>query len=229
MALLYGRAGRLTAKNGGFRPGQSIKTDDGLVAILDPMTAEITQPIESMQYTDFGVGYCTGPEGRPQTFLCDTRGAKPGCPSAESGCAARCTADGGCTGFMTQGMGADPPSCQIVSTTKPCTPGTWVVKRAGRGLVITGHDTESTDHCYKKRGAPGPPRPPCPPPPPPPPPPPAPSPPAPHGECPDGTLCSSAGTCCKLPEPFGYGCTSDSRNSVCCTTPGDSGARNHGR
>ena len=29
MALLYGRAGRLTAKNGGFRPGQSEYKADG--------------------------------------------------------------------------------------------------------------------------------------------------------------------------------------------------------
>ena len=30
MGLLYGRAGRLTAKNGGFRPGQSHKLTDAL-------------------------------------------------------------------------------------------------------------------------------------------------------------------------------------------------------
>ena len=38
--------------------------------------------------------------------------------------------------------------------------------------------------------------------------------------------CKGDGTCCKLPEPFGYGCAHCGPGAcVCCTTPGDVGAR----
>jgi hypothetical protein len=42
MVLLYGRAGRLTAKNGGFRPGQSPKNAHDPGARQFEMDAEVT-------------------------------------------------------------------------------------------------------------------------------------------------------------------------------------------
>ena len=128
-------------------------------------------------YTDIGVGFCTGTEGRPQSYLCDTTGGKPGCPSAKLGCETVCSATPGCAGFMTQKMDPDPDSCQIVSPKPPGGSGTWVIYQSGAGLEITGHDGETRDHCYKRSGSPGP-APPSPPPPPPPPSPPSPQPPA---------------------------------------------------
>ena len=39
MGLLYGRAGRLTAKNGGFRPGQWLEEKDKLIGGRDKLQA----------------------------------------------------------------------------------------------------------------------------------------------------------------------------------------------
>ena len=39
MALLYGRAGRLTAKNGGFWPGQAVAADPGVFAQMEAFLA----------------------------------------------------------------------------------------------------------------------------------------------------------------------------------------------
>ena len=117
-------------------------------------------------YSDLGAGFCTGPSGRPQTYLCDTTGAKPGCPASQSACAALCTADASCTGFMTQTMETDPSTCNLVTSNKPNGAGTWNIQQAGKGLQITGHDHEARDHCWKKTtGPPAPPLPPGPPPP----------------------------------------------------------------
>ena len=41
MALSYGRAGRLTAKNGGFRPGQVHERLEAMDAKLDRIRADI--------------------------------------------------------------------------------------------------------------------------------------------------------------------------------------------
>ena len=130
-------------------------------------------------FAELGNGYCTGPEGRPQTFVCDTTGGKLGCPSDEKACEALCTATPSCTGFMTQRMPNDPNTCNIVSESQPSGSGTWRVYQAGASLAITGHDGETRDTCYKKTGTPSPP--PAPPAPPPAPPPPAPSPAPPAG------------------------------------------------
>jgi hypothetical protein len=41
MAFLYGRAGRLTAKTGGFRPGQELKELEEAAFSLDDTTVEL--------------------------------------------------------------------------------------------------------------------------------------------------------------------------------------------
>ena len=48
MALLYGRAGRLTAKNGGFRPGQWC---DRAMKLLRQTLGEANQVAEAGQQT----------------------------------------------------------------------------------------------------------------------------------------------------------------------------------
>ena len=122
-------------------------------------------PSPPSSYTDVGPGFCTGPNNqRPQTFICDTTEQKKGCPTTQPACAALCTADAACTGYMTQTMGSDPSTCNLVTSTKPSGSGTWNIQLAGKGLVITCHDQETRDHCYKKGGSH--PQPPAPPPPP---------------------------------------------------------------
>ena len=41
MALLYGRAGRLTAKNGDFRPGQMPRAEQQLRSLLAQVTSDL--------------------------------------------------------------------------------------------------------------------------------------------------------------------------------------------
>ena len=99
-----------------------------------------------------------------------------------------------------------PLACSLVTTKKPTAPGTWQWGPGPGSGDIAGHDSEKRDECYRKQYGPTPPPgPPSPPPPPPPPPP---------GACPDGTNCGSY-TCCKLREPFGYGCAG-AGGAVCC-------------
>ena len=55
-------------------------------------------------YIDVGPGYCTTAGGpRVQAALCDDSGAagKGKCVYTQEGCAALCTADSQCTGYMT--------------------------------------------------------------------------------------------------------------------------------
>ena len=102
-------------------------------------------------YSDIRNGFCTGPNGqRPQTFLCDTTGGRQGCPTTSAGCAKVCTATASCTGYMTQAMAPDPSTCNLVSAQTPSGSGTWRLGQPGAGLQITGHDTETRDHCYKR-------------------------------------------------------------------------------
>ena len=108
-------------------------------------------------YIDIGNGFCTGPSGRPQTFLCDTTGGKQGCPSTKDDCAKVCTATASCAGFMTQTMSSNPDTCNVVSGHKPSGSGSWVIGQVGAGLEITGHDSETRDHCYKRSQRPSPP------------------------------------------------------------------------
>ena len=53
---------------------------------------------------------------------------------------------------MTQTMGQDPSSCNVVTSNKPSAPGTWLIQQPGKGTMISGHDHEGRDHCYKKGG-----------------------------------------------------------------------------
>ena len=129
-------------------------------------------------YTDVGSGFCTDGAGkRPQTQLCDT----DACSFTPQSCAALCTADTHCAGFMTQNqsMYQEPLTCQLVTPTAPSGGGHWSVQQPGNGFVVQAHDSETRDHCWKKSGAPAPPAPPGPSPPPTPPPPTPPTPPAP--------------------------------------------------
>ena len=109
-------------------------------------------PSPSSPYLDLGPGYCVSSSGvRPESYLC----ADKSCGEfTESSCAALCTADFKCTGFMIQNMSmySDPPTCNLVTTTLP-TPtsgGKWQVQNAGNGLAIVSHDQETRDHCFKK-------------------------------------------------------------------------------
>jgi hypothetical protein len=107
-------------------------------------------PSPSPGFSYLGNGFCTGPVGRPQSFRCDTSGKKPGCPTTQPPCAALCAADAVCTAFMMQTMGKDPTTCQLVTTTKPTGSATWEVENSGKGLVVTGHDGETRDTCFRK-------------------------------------------------------------------------------
>jgi hypothetical protein len=139
-------------------------------------------------FTDLGEGYCTGAGGsRVQTFLCDDSGpppppGAPRCPSTSAACAALCSADAQCAGYMLQNMSMyqRPPTCQLVTPAQPgsAVGGAWLVQNSGGGFGIAGRDGETRDTCYRKSGAPAPPGPPAPPTPSPPAPP-SPAPPAP--------------------------------------------------
>ena len=52
MALLYGRAGRLTTKNGGFRPGQIENT--GIAASLLAAPAAVAEALPGPETAVFG-------------------------------------------------------------------------------------------------------------------------------------------------------------------------------
>lgn len=77
-------------------------------------------------YEDLGAGYCTAAGGgRVQAFLCDDSGAPPPpgaahCPSTAPQCAALCTADLHCTGYMVQNMSiySSPSTCVLVTPTR---------------------------------------------------------------------------------------------------------------
>lgn len=109
-------------------------------------------PSPQTGYDDMGRGFCTGKGKRPQTYLCDTTGGKQGCPSTSAGCGKVCTATPSCAGFMTQTMGTDPSTCNLVSAKVPSGSGTWVIQQAGNGFAIDGHDSETRDHCWRKSG-----------------------------------------------------------------------------
>jgi hypothetical protein len=139
-------------------------------------------------YTDMGAGYCTTGASsgsaianntsdggqRVQSWLCDGSGTHPDpCSFTLESCAALCTPDRQCTGFMLQDMSIynEPFTCNLVTSTMPTSGGGhWIVQHSGSGRSISGHDSETRDHCYKKSA-----RPPPPPPPPPRPPPPSPA------------------------------------------------------
>ena len=125
-------------------------------------------------YDDIGPGYCTKTGGpRVQTVLCDSSSAagKGKCAYTQESCAALCTADSHCTGYMTQDMSQyqEPPTCVLVTPNAPSGP-QWVVQNSGGGFSIGEHDGETRDHCYRKSSAPAPPSP-------------TPGPPAPGGGC----------------------------------------------
>ena len=69
VALLYGRAGRLTAENGGFRPGQYHAC--GAVVVLDAMRESTVAKVAAQQAIDFaedvadGDANSGGPGGPP--------------------------------------------------------------------------------------------------------------------------------------------------------------------
>ena len=159
-------------------------------------------------YDDVGNGFCVdAQQRRPGVWLCYGSARPPLCPHATpESCGKLCSADAGCRGFMIQDMSMYqlPPACSLVTTKKPTAPGTWQWGPGPGKQAIAGHDAEKRDQCYRRQGGPTPP-PPGPPPPPPPPP---------TGACPDGTNCGSF-TCCKLREPFGYGCAG-AGGAVCC-------------
>jgi hypothetical protein len=64
MALLYGRAGRLTYKNGGFRPGQDIGALHGVRSELELAVVRALPPSSSIclattfDALSWGVGAC---------------------------------------------------------------------------------------------------------------------------------------------------------------------------
>jgi hypothetical protein len=137
-------------------------------ALLAAAAASATVSLDG--YDDIGPGYCTKAGGpRVQTVLCDDSGAagKGKCAYTQQACAALCTADSQCTGYMTQDMSQykEPPTCALVTPTAP-SGAQWVVQNSGGGFSIGAHDGETRDHCYKKSGTPGPPGPPAPPAPP---------------------------------------------------------------
>ena len=92
----------------------------------------------SDKYVDIGQGYCCDKNSRrPESWICD--GA--GCPKAtQESCRALCSADTRCTGFMLQDMSiyGKPPTCNIVTTNKPSSPGSWSNENEGNGLSIDG-------------------------------------------------------------------------------------------
>lgn len=141
----------------GGNPGLQRIIEDGMYNLSSQPPGSPTPPIPPgppppSSYSDLGPGFCAGSSGRPQTFVCDTTGAKPGCPNSQSGCAALCTADAACTGYMTQTMGKDPSTCNFVTSAKPSGSGTWDIQQAGKGLTIAGKYQETRDHCCKKGG-----------------------------------------------------------------------------
>ena len=86
---------------------------------------------------------------------------------------------------MTQDMSEykTPPTCVLVTPTKPRTGHDWKLQQPGAGFGISGHDHETRDACFKRAsGPPGPAPPPPPPGPNPPPPPPPPPPPGGAGD-----------------------------------------------
>ena len=79
------------------------------VAGNDPAPPPPTPAPSPISYVDIGNGFCVDAGGkRPQTFLCDDSGGNAKCPSTQSDCAALCTADDACTGFMLQDMSMHP-------------------------------------------------------------------------------------------------------------------------
>jgi hypothetical protein len=106
-------------------------------------------PMPTKGYSDEGQGYCTSGGKRPESFLC--QGGGP-CTFTQASCAKLCDADAGCTGFMIQDMSIykDPPTCNLVTASKPSAPGNWANQNHGNGLAISGHDSEHRDHCWKK-------------------------------------------------------------------------------
>ena len=129
-----------------------VKIGDGCGANTGHLCAKpgSSAPPPSPGFSYLGNGFCTGPAGRPQTFRCDTSGKKPGCPTTQPLCAALCAADAVCTAFMMQTMGKDQTTCQLVTTTKPAGSATWEVENAGKELVVTSHDEEVRDTCFRK-------------------------------------------------------------------------------
>eukprot|EP01043_Picozoa_sp_COSAG02_P030304 COSAG02_NODE_1928_length_10338_cov_85.895888_2_plen_789_part_00 len=144
----------------------------GQATLVDHIRSNSDQPIAVTSlsgngYHDFGPGFCRNTQGqRPESYLCDSSAHGSGCPSfTVTSCAALCSADDKCVGFMIQDMSQyqAPPTCNLVTTTKPSTAGHWVVQDSGNALNIRGVDGETRDHCYAKNsGPPGPPAPPTP-------------------------------------------------------------------
>ena len=184
-----------------------------LLLLLLPSVAVARGSSAPAGYDDVGNGFCVdAQQQRPGVWLCFSTAKPPDCPAATAAsCGKLCSADVFCKGFMIQDMSMYqlPPACSLVTTKRPVAPGTWQWGPGPGSGQIAGHDQEKRDECYRKQHGPTPPGPPPPPPAPPPPPPPPPP-----GACPDGTNCGSY-TCCKLREPFGYGCAG-AGGAVCC-------------
>lgn len=175
---------------------------------LSAATTIVPSPLAGYDYV--GNGFCVDAQRRrPGVWLCYGPSCGPAASTPQS-CGKLCSDDHTCAGFMLQDMSMYklPLACSLVTTKRPVAKGSWQwgPGPGGEG-PIAGHDEETRDRCYRKQG-PVPPAPPGPPLPPPPPPP------TPPGRCPDGTDCGSY-TCCKLREPFGYGCAG-AGGAVCC-------------
>eukprot|EP01050_Picozoa_sp_SAG11_P031637 SAG11_NODE_9918_length_870_cov_1.075227_1_plen_211_part_01 len=136
--------GFLTHLRRGTEPEQSI------LCTRDVLPPPPPPPVPSKGYSDEGQGYCTSDGKRPESFLC--QGGGP-CTFTQASCAKLCDADPGCAGFMIQDMSMykDPPTCNLVTASKPNAPGDWANQNHGNGLAITGHDSEHRDHCWKKQ------------------------------------------------------------------------------
>ena len=143
-----------------------------------PLVSDDEQPTEASDisggFDDIGVGYCVSKDHkRPASWLCDS-GKAGDCSFSLASCSKLCDADAQCTGFMIQSMAiyGRPETCSLVTPNQPSTRG-WSAQNTGNGFTISGHDSETRDHCYRKSRAP--------------PPPPTPGPPAPTPSVPAGT------------------------------------------
>ena len=105
MAFLYGRAGRLTAKNGGFRPGQSYN--------VYPMSSHCTPRVQNCAAYAFGAGVeagsanaCSNGQVLAQSGTCDVKCGSGYVSQGEVtiSCAADATAGAAVSGAIASGV-----------------------------------------------------------------------------------------------------------------------------